>query len=155
MRSPIIRDCNICLNNGSLLRLILNQFSKSYVNLKNFYLFDAVNFGLIVGIIFYYLCCHVRMDKYIIRTLPYNAFHSQFDNTTFHKSRRWIWSSIHSILQWYSKDPFLWTSRPYIFLPSTTNFTVLVGLLLSCIHHLSKPGKHLSGSYFEIYSRSV
>lgn len=133
--------------------VIWSQFtSKIYITICrykifNFYLSDVINFGLIVGIIFYYLCCHARMDKRVIRTLPCNSFHFQLDNEAFHQSRWWIWSSIYSIPQGYSKGPFLWTSWYYIFLPSSINFAVPLGLLLSCLHHFSKPGQHFFGCY--------
>ena len=88
------------------------------------------------------------MDKCGIRTLPYNSSHFQFDKKAFHKSRRWIWSSIYAIPQGCSKGPFLWTSWYYIFLLSSTNFTIPLGLPLPCIHHFSKPGQHFFGCLF-------
>lgn len=105
--------------------------------------FNAIYFDFTVGIVFHYLRCHYRMDKRFIGTISDNSSHCQFDKKALHKTRKWIRSSVYGLPQRSSKDPFLWTSWYFIFLLSSANFTVPLGLSLSCIHHLPKPGQIL------------
>lgn len=90
------------------------------------------------------------MDKCVVRTISDTSFHFKFDKKALHKTRGWIWSSISCLPQRCSKNPFLWTSWYYIFLLSSTNYSIPLGLSLFCIHHLPKPGQISLYAYLRV-----
>lgn len=96
---------------------------------------------LYVGIFLHCLRCNIRMDECFIRSFSHNPSYFQSNKETFQLLLGWrIWSSIYSLPQRHSKNSFLWTSWNYIFLPCAINFALPLGVLLSCLYHLSQPG---------------
>lgn len=90
-----------------------------------------------VGIVFHCLRRHIRMDGRFIGTLSCNPFYLQLNKKTFcEKWRWWHWSSIYSLPQGNSKNPFLWSSWYNIFLPGSTDSALPFGVPMSWIHHI-------------------
>lgn len=106
--------------------------------------YNIVNFILDVGIFFHCLRCHIRMDGHFIRTLSCDPFYLQLNQKTLcEKCEKWRWrhwSSINFLPQGNSKNPFIWSSWYFLFLPGSTDSALSFGLPMSWIHHIPQSG---------------